>query len=199
MSILGNLKVKKRIVEVIVAQTEEGEPITFTLRCPRLGEVEVLSESLPEPTPPVKRDGNGRPITMRDDRGRVVKDGRGSPMVERDEEDPEFVKANDRRDRALTVAIFFACMDGQIKPATPEKLLKEDPISYYLDVWAELEEAGLDVGSFKALSAAIVSLGQPLTHSELVKAQALYGLDRATQVGLKEDMAANGQKAPSGK
>lgn len=201
MGILGNVKLKRRSIDVVIGLDDAGVPVTLTVRPPRLGQIDALETRVPEPAPPTLKR-NGKPVVKMMPGGKdPVRDSRGGIVLERDEEDPKYLRDIGRREKAMTIALILDCLGDQVTPMVPVDEIPPEMnlIDYYHAVWAELEEAGLDVGSFKALSNAAVELGDPMSKDEVEAARAELLLNKETQAELRDELRDKGEEVPEGK
>lgn len=200
--ILGDLSLAPRKRRVLVGHNREGKAVHLTLHAPRLQEVDDLKALFPAPVAPPRLDARGKTVTLKDSRGNALRDAEGSPVIERNLEDPDYLKACERTDRAQTVALVMLCAGDQIKPEQnkpplilDDYLKRGDRVGYYLDVLAALERAGIGTGAFGSLSNAAVELGQPVTREEIEEARVYFELDKASQDGLHQQLKAEKRAA----
>ena len=195
MGILGKIELVHRTRDVTIGVSTTGEEITVKVNAPRLQLIPELRTEIPAPTAPPMKDSNGRIRYERDHKTGepIKKDGQLVPKL--DWSSQEFLVRVASVERARTIAMIFECAEF---PGTTD--LKEsdyqDKIEYWLARWGELENAGVDVGAFSALSDACVALGEPMSKGEVEDARHALGTDRETQDAAKAKL---GSKTPPGK
>ena len=175
MGILGNLRLKRRVNRVVVGHDEEGNAVELVVHAPKLQLFDELQAILPEPVPPIMKDQNGNAIPERDSKGEIVTRF-GTTVFQRDDQDKTYLLKASAREQALTIAIVIACLKEQVSPRTTPKDHEGNLVDYYHAVWSEMEDAGIDVGGFKALSEAALSLGSPLDTEEAKEAREALGV-----------------------
>lgn len=183
----------------MIGLSADGEPVTVTVNAPRLQLVPELRRSIPTPKPSAKRDANGRVVLKRDPKGELVKNASGQPVPEVDFEDETFLGRAQSVERARTIAMIFACAEFPGETTITIEEHGGDWIAYWLARWEELESAGVDVGSYKALSDACVELSDPMSRSEIQDARAALCTDAASVIDAKEKIREEGKKPPKGK
>lgn len=193
MGILGNVKLRKRSREVVVALTEDGEEFKVTVKAPPLQLATQLQVEIPNPEPPALVNDNGQPRFKTNPRtGEPLKeDGKLVPMVNK--ADPAYRQELLAVSEARTIAMIFHCVEF---PGKTKVVQNGNPVRYWLSRWKELEDAGLDVGSFNRLARACTELSAPMSKGEIEEARAALGTDTHTQHVQKEKL---GKKAPKGK
>ncbi len=184
MGILGNVKLVKRTRRVVVGTDAAGCLIELVVCAPKLQAVDALQAKIAEPTPPLVKGPHGKPVPKLDTAGNPERDpATGHVLHVRNEKDHDYLRACDQREKAMTIAMVMDCLADQL---TPTKTLDDhdgDLVAYYLGVWDELEEAGLDVGSFRALSSAAMELAEPMDRDEVEAARATLGVQEAAKKG----------------
>jgi len=182
MGILGDVRLARRFREVIVGTDSAGNEVKLKVYAPKLGLIDRVQGEIPDPPVPVTRSGN----VLRDRRGQPVKDDKGQPIMETTEhhDDPDYVAACARVEKARSIAMLLECLEDQIQPSVKREGLA--PLDYYLKVWEELEDAGIGLGSFNALTNACEAMTQPMTVAEVALAKIRLGTDEASQEGVAE-------------
>ena len=178
MKILGHLKLKQRERTVLVGHTDTGEAVRLKVRAPKLNVYEAISEEIGEPEAPlsgeVKRTARGKIRTGKD----------GQPLRGRNEEDPNYLREVAKTEKARSIALVLSCLGDQVEP----EILRGDlpAVDYYLAVYEEMQDAGIDIAGFHALTSAATELSQPLTDDDVTKAKASLGADDESQEGVGE-------------
>ena len=200
MGILGNLNLKRRGREVVVGYDDEGSAVRLTVNPPPLGLVNDLSRKIPSPVAPLRKDSRGRPIPVTDDKGKPIMDpASGQALMERDHSNPEHLERLERREVALNLGLILACLSTPIEPKTKVEDHGGDYVEYYHAVWKELEEAGLDIGAYRALSTACTELSLPLGEQDMKLAREALAIDEESQTEIKKALREEGHGKVQGK
>lgn len=200
MGILGNTKVKRRNRSVPVGFDEQGKEVRLTVYPPGLDATDRLNALIPEPVAPLAKNSAGQSVKIKDDSGKTLIDQTtGSALLARDYKSATYQRAIEQRDKALTVALILECLGDAAKPAKDIEDYDGDWLAYYLGAWKELEEAGLDIGSYRALSAACTSLSLPLGAEDVELAKQTLALDEVSQAEIKEEALKEGVGKLEGK
>lgn len=162
------VRLTPRTVEVVIGHGEDGQPVTLTLRAPRMGMFERLGRDLPEPEAPAKgvqKNGRGEPLRDPDT---------GKPKVIRDVEDAAYLAALAERNRMVLACALAECAVG-VEPET-KRSDHGDHVSYARALLAEWEATGIDHGAWGALDRAMLSLLGPVAAGEAQEARAALGV-----------------------
>tara|TARA_Y100001972_G_scaffold127430_1_gene184215 strand:+ start:119 stop:661 length:543 start_codon:yes stop_codon:yes gene_type:complete len=178
MKILGHVKLKARSQKVLVGQAESGEPVYLTMYAPKLNAYEALQEEIPDPEVPM----NGK--VLRNKRGKILLDEDGQHKREANPECPKYLARVAKSDKARSIALVLKCLGDQIEPETQKGSMSAE--EYYLAIYQELQDAGIDIAAFHALTMAASELSQPLTDEDFKDSKKALGVDEESQSGLEE-------------
>lgn len=174
MKIAGISKFRARTRDVEIGEDERGQPVTVTLRAPRLGAIDALRNRVKKPKPPPKIGADGKTVTARHPTtGEVLKNARGQPLLELDEDDPGYLADIERWQRAQTLVILLECLDEQMQPESKREDFNSD-LDFYDAVWSELEDTGLSAEAAAAMVNAATELCG-ITRAEIQQAQRSLG------------------------
>lgn len=170
-------KIRRRTRDVPVGIDEDGESVSLRLVAPRLHDIETINETMPEPVAPILKGNDGRAVHATDSEGNPVLDpATGHAISMKDFRDKAYLAACSRHEKAMTIALFMGCVHPPLVPKRTMDDYDHDPVAYYLGAWKELEDAGLDMGAFRALSSAAVELGQQMGKEDIVLARENLGI-----------------------
>ena len=200
MGILGNLKLRRRSKEVIVGTDDAGEAVTLTVYPPGLGVIDKLDGEVHKPVAPLAKDSAGRTVKVLDDAGKpLIDQATGSAMLARNYKDAAYGIALETREKVLTIGLILHCLGDAVTPTKDLEDHDGDMVAYYLSAWAELEAAGLDIGSYRALSAACTKLSLPLGERDVQLAKEALAVDDTSQAEIKAAAKAEGKGKLKGK
>lgn len=196
MGIFGNVKLKKRQVEVLVGVMESGEEFKITLTAPRLQALTEVEGRIKPPVAPILRQA-GQAVVARDpETGKQIKTADGSPIFVRDRKDPEFRDKLATYQQVTAISQFMLMAGDQVRPSKTIEDFKGDWTAYYLAAWEEMEEGGMETGSLIRINKEVSKLLKPMGPEEVEQARRALGTDSESSDAAKERLKG---KAPAGK
>ena len=173
MKILGDTLIQQRTISVIVGYDAEGKVRELVMRPVKFGKLMELERELPIPMAP------STGVKKLDPKSKQPVRRNGQYVMVRDEEDATHLEAVELRNIALKVSTVVASLGDQLTDLRPRSE-DERAQDYWLAIFDDLLDAGIDQGIFRSLAQAADELSEPMSNMELAIMRVALGTDKET-------------------